>query len=373
MHARTLKRPLLCLSLLAAGCSAQPETRSVTGHIDLAAFGKSAASLVAIQPDGTVTSVAVASSGRFSIPLAVGRSAALAFKDPESGGRFAQLVFQNKGTMSSRVVITPGADLDIGEVHRAETAEQASSSRASSTECAPPANPTDTPTGGTGGVDTPNPVDTPAGGATGGNTGGTAGGTAGGTTPPTGGTNPGTLFSRRISFLVSADVDLSQECQSDDGSHSGDSLEDSDDDGRPDGLDDDVDDDGTCDNDDGDDDGHDGDDSDEDGDGEGHDGSSQGGNADLECNMSLPLGETFQLELAFLEKGAAPAEIVSVEMEGDSTWRLAELQANTPFVVTQDDCAHAGNRDQGRDRMVVTWKNADGSIESDHLDLKYCD
>ncbi|MFO0722595.1 MAG: hypothetical protein U1E65_02350 [Myxococcota bacterium] len=366
MHLRALKRPALSLCLLGLGCGAQPDTRAVTGHIDLAAFGKSTASLVAVHPDGTLTSVAVTSDGRFTIPLAVGKSASLAFRDPESGTRFAQLVFEDKGTKSPRVLITPGADLNVGEVHRV-IVEQAGSSP-SSAACTPTgAGGGTTETGGGGTTETGGGGTTETGGGNNGGgtteTGGTAGGgtTAGGTqtgggTPVGGGTSPGTLFSRRISFLVSADVDLSQACQSDDSDHSGDALEDRDQDGRPDGLDDDVDNDGTC----------------EDNDGSGGD-SERLGNADLECNMSPALGSTFQLEMAFLAKGSAPAEIVSVEMEGGGSWRLAELQANAPFVVTQDDCSHDGNRDRGRDRMIVSWKNADGSVESDHLDLKYCD
>jgi hypothetical protein len=70
--------------------------------------------------------------------------------------------------------------------------------------------------------------------------------------------------------------------------------------------------------------------------------------------------------------GAAAPTIVSIAMEGD-TWRLTELQAGTAFVVTQADCDHAGNRGTGRDRVVVTWKNADQTQASDHLDIRYCD
>jgi len=74
---------------------------------------------------------------------------------------------------------------------------------------------------------------------------------------------------------------------------------------------------------------------------------------------------------AFKENGGTPPTIVSVSMDGGS-WRLAELQAGTAFVVTQDDCDHAGNRDVGRDRVIVTWQLADGSTDSDHLDIRYC-
>ncbi len=93
---------------------------------------------------------------------------------------------------------------------------------------------------------------------------------------------------------------------------------------------------------------------------------------DLPYDVKPQLGATATPILdAFAEKGAAPAEIVSVTLDGGS-WRLAELQASTPFVVTNDDCTHVGNRDVGRDRVIVTWRNADGSTESDHLDIRYC-
>jgi hypothetical protein len=74
---------------------------------------------------------------------------------------------------------------------------------------------------------------------------------------------------------------------------------------------------------------------------------------------------------AFAARGAQPAEIMSITLTG-SSWRIAELRAGTAFVVTRDDCDHAGNRDVGRDRVVVTWKNADQSQQSDHLDIRYC-
>lgn len=101
----------------------------------------------------------------------------------------------------------------------------------------------------------------------------------------------------------------------------------------------------------------------------------EGGSArsDLPYDAKIPLGATFRLSDSFLEKGPVPARIVSVTMEGGGTWRLAELIADTAFVLTQADCEHEGNRDIGRDRVVVTWENADGSTESDHLDLRYCE
>ena len=96
------------------------------------------------------------------------------------------------------------------------------------------------------------------------------------------------------------------------------------------------------------------------------------GQADLPYDVAPQLGSTATpIVDAFAEKGPQPAAIVSVTMDG-GTWRLTELQNSTPFVVTQDDCTHAGNRDVGRDRVFVTWKNTDGSTMMDHLDIRYC-
>jgi hypothetical protein len=97
------------------------------------------------------------------------------------------------------------------------------------------------------------------------------------------------------------------------------------------------------------------------------------GDADLPYDARIGVGMEYQLSWSFLEKGPLPKQIVSVTMEGGGTWRLAELQADTRFVVTQADCDHVGNRDVGRDRIEVTWVNQDGSRSTDHLDLRYCD
>lgn len=97
-----------------------------------------------------------------------------------------------------------------------------------------------------------------------------------------------------------------------------------------------------------------------------------GGGADLPYDVVPALGATVRpIFDAFAEEGTQPASIVSVTLDGGS-WRAAELSAGTPFVVTSADCDHAGNRDTGRDRVVVTWTNADGSTASDHLDIRYC-
>lgn len=98
------------------------------------------------------------------------------------------------------------------------------------------------------------------------------------------------------------------------------------------------------------------------------------GEVDLPYDVKPQLGDTTTpIADAFAEKGAQPAAIVSVVMDGGGSWRLSELQAGTSFVVTQADCDHEGNRDTGRDRVIVTWMNLDGSTESDHLDLRYCE
>lgn len=97
------------------------------------------------------------------------------------------------------------------------------------------------------------------------------------------------------------------------------------------------------------------------------------GEADLPYNMNLQLGDSFKLSDAFLEEGPLPAEILSVEMEEGGDWRLTELQTDTEYVVTQEDCDHEGNHGTGRDRIVLGWRNADGSEDSDHMTIRYCD
>jgi hypothetical protein len=93
--------------------------------------------------------------------------------------------------------------------------------------------------------------------------------------------------------------------------------------------------------------------------------------ADLPYNFRVELGDQVLLEDAFLQKGAPPAAIIDVVMP-DGNWRLAELAGEIPFVVDQADCDHEGNRDIGRDRIWVTWQNGDGSIDEDHMTIRYC-
>lgn len=104
-----------------------------------------------------------------------------------------------------------------------------------------------------------------------------------------------------------------------------------------------------------------------------HEGEDDGGQSDgarLPYDIAPQLGATATpIADAFASEGAQPASIVSVT---GATWRAAELSAGTPFVITQADCDHPGNRAVGRDRVVVTWTNADGTTASDHLDIRYC-
>lgn len=103
----------------------------------------------------------------------------------------------------------------------------------------------------------------------------------------------------------------------------------------------------------------------------GEDGDDDSSGVDLPYDIKMSLGQSYSpIADAFAEKGAQPAAILSVT---GATWRAAELSAGTPFVITTDDCEHAGNRDVGRDRVIVSWQNADGSTDADHLDLRYCE
>jgi len=104
-----------------------------------------------------------------------------------------------------------------------------------------------------------------------------------------------------------------------------------------------------------------------------HHGEDDDASADLPYDIRPQLGATTTpIADAFASKGVAPAAIVSVTMDGGS-WRLAELQAGTSFVVTQADCDHVGNRDIGRDRVFVTWTDTLGGVsQTDHLDIRYC-
>jgi hypothetical protein len=169
------------------------------------------------------------------------------------------------------------------------------------------------------------------------------------------------------------DGDPHDEDVDDDDDSSSDSVLRTADSGSDDSADDaDEDDDGVadCDDDDDDNDGIDDDDDCDEQEGE------DGDEADLPYDVRMAEGQSVTpIADAFAEKGAQPQAILSVEMDGGggAGWRLAELQAGATFTVTGTDCAHTGNRDVGRDRVIVTWRSASGAVESDHLDLRYCD
>jgi hypothetical protein len=128
--------------------------------------------------------------------------------------------------------------------------------------------------------------------------------------------------------------------------------------------------DGVCDGDDDDDDDDGIDDDDDCDEGEGGDSDE----SELPYDVKMDEGKTYTpIADAFAEKGGQPAAIVSVTFDGGGSWRATELTAGTSFTITPQDCAHVGNRDVGRDRVIVTWENSDGTTESDHLDLRYCE
>jgi hypothetical protein len=91
------------------------------------------------------------------------------------------------------------------------------------------------------------------------------------------------------------------------------------------------------------------------------------GRADLPYNVRPQLGQTWKLGDAFLEKGPLPKAVLSVSMAAPA-YRLAELQSGAAFTVTQADCDSAGNH--GND---ITWQNFDGTTESDHMTIRFCD
>jgi hypothetical protein len=97
------------------------------------------------------------------------------------------------------------------------------------------------------------------------------------------------------------------------------------------------------------------------------------GEVDLPYDVKPQVGDVFKLSDAFLEEGPLPAAILEVEFDGGGDWRAAELQGDVAFEITQEDCDHEGNRDIGRDRVNITWQNDDGSEETDHLDIRYCE
>ena len=84
----------------------------------------------------------------------------------------------------------------------------------------------------------------------------------------------------------------------------------------------------------------------------------RGSTARCRTTVRPGLGSTTRpIQDAFAENGGAQP---AADRVGDDArrWRLAELQrAGTAFLVSEDDCNHAGNRDVGRDRVIVTWRD----------------
>lgn len=336
-------KTLMWSAALVAGCSSGE--REVSGKLDVAGLGRSRAALVATDATGKQLTAELAPDGAFAIALPVDQAYAIAFRDPSDARQsfFANMVFGDASARRRSVRMIEGEPLEIGQV-RSITARRAESGNEDG-EHEGDEHEGDEHEGCRG-------LDVPADPAA-----------SEPATPPADG-GAATALSFLTSTLVTGDVDLETENEADDSSHDGDALSDADGDDRADCHDDDRDDDGVCDDDDAD---H-GDGSDEvdEPDGDDHDG--EHAEAELPYAAELALGESFQLSLAF---EGTPAEILSVEMEGGD-WRLAELRSDTPFTVTEADCTHRGNRDVGRDRVFVSWRNADGSTELDHLDLRYC-
>ncbi len=277
-----MKQMIWAMSLVACGGEA-----SVTGRVDLMAFGRTQAQLVAVDDHGQRHEAEVRQDGRFEIPLVAGESWALALADDD--GVFAPITFKNGAARVSS--IRPDDSLDVGMVRPVDDSENRSGRHARCHHLSDDS------------------------------------------------------IRSRGTVLAEAEVDLAGHRAFDDHPHAEGALGDDDSDLRPNGLDDDRDDDGVCDDD------------------------SVSTALSLPYAVKLAVGETFQLSRAF-EGNGTPTHI-SVEMIG-STWRLAELRADTPFVVDTADCAHEGNRDTGRDRIFVAWTDPTGRRALEHLDLRYC-
>jgi hypothetical protein len=313
--------PFTTMLLAAAGCG--PSEGTVTGRLALSSLRGVRTDVVATLADGTARRATVGDDGRFTIEVPRGAALAIAFARRSDGGaaHVAQLVRRDR-----QAVVRVDDDADLGElVELGDDRDEAGDDRGDDG-----AEPGDDHGGR--GCHTMTPGDAAI------------------TTTP--------------SFLVVGSTELPAEAPPSTGP-----LADDDGDGWPTSHDDDRDDDGLCD--DHDDDVPDAGDHDDDVPDGGIDDDDDDGRADLPYHVDPALGSSFALVDAFLEKGAAPARISSVEVAGG--WRAAELAAGTRFAITEADCSHAGNKGTGRDRIFVAWENADGSRELDHFELRYCD
>lgn len=307
------KHLLTLMSLSGLVACGTAEGRTVSGQLSSGVRSGGTAEVVATSAAGLEVTGAVADDGRFALELPLG-SFSVTFRASQSSGRvahFAHLVGRGAGAPRGVLRVEAGeGDLELGAVVRSDD-------RA------------------VGDDDGCRNVD-----------------------PSTGG------MVTTVSFLVVP----SSELPFDDNSSGGGALDDRDDDGRADRHDDDDDDDGICDEDDFDD-GNDDGGGDDDG---GLDDDDRSSRADLPYHVDPALGVRFALADAFAEEGPQPAEVLSLEMP-EVQWRLAELRAGTPFEVTRADCEHEGNSGRGRDRIYISWRNADGSVELDHFEIRYCD
>jgi hypothetical protein len=333
--------PFTTMLLAAAGCGASEGT--VTGRLALTGLRGVQTDVVATLADGTARRAAVGVDGRFAIEVPRGAPLALAFVRQADAveAHVAQIVRRDR-----QAVVRVDDDTDLGDL--VELGDDHGS------------------TGAEPGDDHGDDGDEP---------GDDHGGRGCHTMTP--GATPGdTTITTVPSFLVVGSTELPAETPPSTGP-----LADDDGDGWPSGHDDDRDDDGLCDDHDDDvpdldedddtpDASTDDDDSDDAPDA-GTDDDDDATRADLPYHVDPALGSSFALGDAFLEKGAAPARILSVQVEGG--WRAAELSSGERFTITEADCSHAGNKGSGRDRIFVAWENADGSQELDHFELRYCD
>ena len=317
--------PFTTMLLAAAGCGASEGT--VTGRLALTGLRGVQTDVVATLADGTARRATVGDDGRFTIEVPRGAALAIAFvRRTDGAAHVAQLVRRDRQAI---VRVDDDADLgDLVELGDDRSAEPDDDRDDDSDD--------DGDDHGGRGCHTMTPGDAPG----------------------------DTAITTAPSFLVVGSTELPAEAPPSSGP-----LADDDGDGWPTSHDDDRDDDGLCD--DHDDDAPDGGTDDDDDAPDGGTDDDDDTRADLPYHVDPALGSSFALGDAFLEKGAAPARILSVQVEGG--WRAAELAAGERFTITEADCSHTGNKGVGRDRIFVAWENADGSRELDHFELRYCD
>lgn len=332
-----MKRTLILLSLSTLPLTACEGTagREVRGRLDLGGTAHTADTLIAVDDLGRREPIALEADGSFQARLDLGRTYGLGFYESEARrrGALAQLVLKDSSGWRSSFRLEDGPTLELGVIRPA--------SREIEQE-----------------IELEHPRPEP-------------GDDDGGQRRDCRDLGDDGSIAVVPAFLVVGELEPGDDSGLGRPSEAG-ALVDRDGDLQPDPFDDDADGDGICDPRGEDDDagvpGDDGDAGVPDADDERDD---SRGRADLPYAIEPALGSTVRLTDAFLEKGPRPARVLSVEMEAPR-WRYEELSSDTPFVVTQADCDHEGNRDRGRDRIYVAWENADGSRELDHLDLRYC-